>query len=61
MNILTPQSSASMASKKELKPVLVMPLQTVVQPQREIWLQRALQMQPDGVGLGNRGCDHNRG
>jgi len=43
-----------MASKKELKPVLVMPLQIVIQPQREIWLQKALQMQPDGVGLGNR-------
>jgi hypothetical protein len=54
MNILTPQSSVSMASKKELGPVLVMPLQTVVQPQREIWLQRALQMQPDGIGLGSR-------
>jgi len=49
-----------MASKKEHKPVLFMPLQTVVQPQLEIWLQmalqmhKALQMQPDGVGLGNR-------
>ncbi len=54
MNILTPQSCVSMASKKETQAVLVMPLQTVVQPQREIWLQKALQMQPDGVGLGNR-------
>jgi hypothetical protein len=38
-----------------------MPLQTVVQPQHELWLQKALQMQPDGIGPETVGCDHNRG